>query len=114
MAPKPKPLKFSYSISPDTGSSTQDHYTSGTAEHKLTLSGTGAASDTVTVSYLDPVSQLTITLTTTIQANGTWTLTTGALADGSYTFSIKEIAKHGPPKASATWRQQERSPVPPR
>jgi large repetitive protein len=103
-APKPKPSpKFSYLISPDTGSSTQDHYTSGTATHQLTLSGTGAANDAISVSYLDPISHTTVTLTTTVLANGTWSLTTGSLAEGSYKFSITEKGALKTSTTSSTW-----------
>jgi Bacterial Ig-like domain len=100
-APKPPKTsaKFSYDISPDTGLNTKDHYTSGGAAHELTLSGTGAANDAITISYRDPASHTTVTLTTTVQANGTWSLTTGSLAEGTYKFSFTES---GTLKASAS------------
>src|SRR5262249_2233808 len=100
-APKPpkSSAKFSYVISPDTGSNTQYNKTSETATHHLNLTGTGATNDTITVSYIDPVSHTTVTLTTNVLADGTWSLTTGALAEGSYKFSFTEI---GTLKASAS------------
>jgi Ca2+-binding RTX toxin-like protein len=102
-SPKAKPAKFSYDISPDTANP-QDHYTSGNATHQLVLSGTGAAGDTVTVSYLDPVSHTTVTLpSTTVLANGTWSLTTTSLAEGSYRFSITENGALKTSATSPTW-----------
>ena len=88
-AAKPKP-KFSYSISPDSGSDSHDNYTSGTATHQLVLSGTGAKNDQITVSYADPVTHTITKLTTTVQADGNWSISTGSLAEGSYNFSITE------------------------
>jgi hypothetical protein len=88
-AAKPKP-QFSYSISPDSGSYSHDNYTSGTANHRLVLSGTGAKNDQITVSYADPVTHTITKLTTTVQADGTWNISTGSLAEGSYSFSITE------------------------
>src|SRR5262249_9537394 len=98
-----KPPKFSYDISPDTGN-THDNYTSGDPSHQLKLSGTGAVNDTITVSYIDPVSHTKVTLpTTTVQADGTWSLTTGSLADGSYKFSFTESGTLKDSATSPNW-----------
>ena len=81
---------FSYAITPDTGSSSVDHVTSGNANHALVLSGTGTAGDFISISYINPTTHKTVTLKTTVASNGTWTTTTTTLADGSYTFTIGE------------------------
>jgi hypothetical protein len=100
-------MALTSTISPDTGTSSLDRYSSGDASHRLVLSGSGTKNDTIVVTYLDPVSGSTVTATTKIGATGKWSLTTPTLADGSYQFTVAERNSSGalvaqlPP--SQTW-----------
>ena len=95
----PKATPFSYTIDPDNGSNTSDHYSSGNAAHALVLSGNGAKGDTIRVTYTDPVTHQLVTLTTIVQNSGSWSITTASLPEGQYVFSITET---GTQSASAT------------
>ena len=100
-------MALTSTISPDTGKSSADRYSSGDASHRLVLTGTGTKNDTIFVTYVNPVSGSSVTLTAIVDSKGKWSLTTPALADGNYQFTIVERTSSGalvaqlPP--SQTW-----------
>ncbi|WP_238179899.1 tandem-95 repeat protein, partial [Methylobacterium oxalidis] len=95
--------KFSYVVTPDSGASAADRYTSGNANHALIISGTGAANDSIIISYIDPVSKATKTLTTKVAKNGLWSITTASLNDGAYNLTVKETGTQPVSAIIPTW-----------
>ena len=95
-------MALTYTIGPDGGSSTSDRITSGDALHRLLLSGSATKGDTIRISYFDPATSTTRTLSTTVGSNGKWSLSTSTLADGSYQFNVVETNSKGSIVAQST------------